>query len=49
VDFSAALQAATGMSDKELPWLTVWRYVSEAIKDDQTADAPASGGSFRNL
>ena len=35
VDFAAALQAATGRSDQELPWLTVWRYFSETIKDDE--------------
>jgi precorrin-8X/cobalt-precorrin-8 methylmutase len=35
VDFAAALQAATGMSDKELPWLTVWHYLNQAIKDDE--------------
>jgi precorrin-8X/cobalt-precorrin-8 methylmutase len=35
VDFAAALQAATGMSDKDLPWLTVWRYLGEHIKDDE--------------
>jgi precorrin-8X/cobalt-precorrin-8 methylmutase len=35
VDFPAALQVATGKSDKDLPWLTVWQYVSEQIKDDE--------------
>jgi hypothetical protein len=35
VDFAAALQAATGMSDKDLPWLTVWHYLNQAIKDDE--------------
>jgi hypothetical protein len=35
VDFGAALQAATGMSDKDPPWLTVWQYLSERIKDDE--------------
>jgi len=34
-DFAATLQAATGMSDKELPWLTVWHYLNQAIKDDE--------------
>ena len=42
VDFAAALQAAIGRSDQELPWLTVWRYLSEAIKDDK---ATTPGGS----
>jgi hypothetical protein len=35
VDFAAALQAATGKSDRDLPWLMVWRYLSDAIKDDE--------------
>jgi hypothetical protein len=35
VDFAAALQAATGMSDRNLPWLLVWQYLSEQIKDDE--------------
>src|SRR5262249_40439229 len=35
VDFAAALQAATGMSDTDMPWLTVWQYLSEHIKDDE--------------
>jgi hypothetical protein len=33
VDFAAALQAATGKSDRDLPWLIVWRYLSDVIKD----------------
>src|SRR5207302_5660979 len=45
VDFAAALQAATGMSDKELPWLTVWHYLNQAIKDD---DGTAPGGRPTN-
>jgi precorrin-8X/cobalt-precorrin-8 methylmutase len=35
VDFAAALQAATGKSDRDLPWLMVWQYLSEQIKDDE--------------
>ena len=35
VDFAAALQAATGKSDRDLPWLMVWQYLSEHIKDDE--------------
>jgi hypothetical protein len=35
VDFAAALQAATGKSDRDLPWLLVWQYLSEHIKDDE--------------
>jgi precorrin-8X/cobalt-precorrin-8 methylmutase len=45
VDFAVALQAATGRSDQELPWLTVWRYLSEAIKDDE---ATMAGGKPSN-
>jgi len=33
-DFSASLQTATGKGGSDLPWLQVWRYLSEAIKDD---------------
>src|SRR5262249_57969328 len=35
VDFAAALQAATGKSDRDLPWLLTWQYLSEHIKDDE--------------
>jgi len=35
VDFAAALQAATGQSDRDLPWLLIWQYLSEHIKDDE--------------
>jgi precorrin-8X/cobalt-precorrin-8 methylmutase len=35
VDFAAALQAATGKSDRVLPWLMVWQYLNEKIKDDE--------------
>ena len=35
VDFAAALEAATGKWDLDLPWLLVWRYLSEHIKDDE--------------
>jgi len=28
------LQAATRKSDRDLPWATVWQYLSEEIKDD---------------
>ena len=34
-DFSAALQPATGKADLTLPWLAVWQYLSDAIKDDE--------------
>jgi hypothetical protein len=46
MDYSAALQAATGTSDQELPWLTVWRHLSEAIKDDE---GTTPGGKPTNL
>ena len=39
VDFAAALQAATGKSDRDLPWLAVWQYLSEHIKEDEENDA----------
>jgi precorrin-8X/cobalt-precorrin-8 methylmutase len=35
IDFAAALQAATGKSDRVLPWLMVWQYLNEQIKDDE--------------
>lgn len=35
VDFPAALQVATGKSDQDLPWLMVWQYLGEQIKDDE--------------
>jgi precorrin-8X/cobalt-precorrin-8 methylmutase len=35
VDFAAALQSATGKSDLDLPWLMVWQYLNEQIKDDE--------------
>jgi hypothetical protein len=35
VDFAPALQAATGKSDRDLPWIAVWRYLSEQLKDDE--------------
>ena len=33
VDFAAALEAATGRSD--LPWQSVWQYLSETVRDDE--------------
>jgi precorrin-8X/cobalt-precorrin-8 methylmutase len=47
VDFGATLQAATGRSDRELPWLTVWQYLSEQIKDDE-GTAPGARPSNRS-
>jgi len=35
------------MSDKDLPWLIVWRYLSEAIKDDE-GTAPGARPSNRS-
>jgi precorrin-8X/cobalt-precorrin-8 methylmutase len=32
-DFSAALQAATGTSDNVSPWLSVWHYLCDEIRD----------------
>jgi precorrin-8X/cobalt-precorrin-8 methylmutase len=49
VDFPAALQAATGESDQDLPWLMAWQYLSEHIKDDEgtTPGAKPSNRSNR--
>lgn len=35
VDFAAALQEAIGKTDTTLPWLAVWQYLSDTIKDDE--------------
>jgi hypothetical protein len=35
VDFAPAVQAATGKSDRDLPWITAWQYLSEHLKDDE--------------
>jgi hypothetical protein len=35
VDFAAAIQVATGKSERALPWLMVWEYLNEQIKDDE--------------
>lgn len=48
VDFGAALQAATGKSDKELPWITVWQYLSEQIKDDEGTSPGAKPNNRSN-
>src|ERR1700733_12172879 len=34
-DFSAALQTGMGKADSTLPWLAVWQYLSDEIKDDE--------------
>jgi hypothetical protein len=47
VDFPAALQAATGKLDQDLPWSIVWQYLSEQIKDDE-ATAPGAKPSNRS-
>jgi molybdopterin molybdotransferase len=47
IDFAAALQVATGKSDRVLPWLMVWQYLSEQIKDDQ-GTAPGAKPSNRS-
>ena len=49
VDFAPALQAATGKSDRDLPWITVWQYLSEHLKDDDgtTPGAKPSNRSNR--
>jgi len=35
IDFAPALQAVTGKSDRDLPWITIWQYLSEHLKDDE--------------
>ncbi|MGB9390912.1 MAG: hypothetical protein WCB70_13140 [Xanthobacteraceae bacterium] len=47
VDFAAALQAATGKSDRDLPWVTLWQYLSEHVKDDE-GTAPGAKPSNRS-
>jgi molybdopterin molybdotransferase len=47
VDFAPALQAATGKSDRDLPWITVWQYLSEHLKDDE-GTAPGAKPSNRS-
>ena len=43
VDFGAALQAATGKSDLDLPWITFWQYLRDEIKDDEVDQARREG------
>jgi len=47
VDFAAAIEAATGKWDLDLPWLLVWRYLSGHIKDDE-GTAPGAKPSNRS-
>jgi precorrin-8X/cobalt-precorrin-8 methylmutase len=47
VDFAPALQAATGKSDSELPWIAVWQYLSKHLKDDE-ATTPGAKPSNRS-
>ncbi len=47
VDFGVTLQAATGSSDRDPPWMTVWQYLSEQIKDDE-GTAPGAKPSNRS-
>ncbi len=48
VDFAAALQAATGKSDRELPWTIVWQYLSEHLKDDEGTSPGAKPSNRSN-
>jgi precorrin-8X/cobalt-precorrin-8 methylmutase len=48
VDFAAALQAAIGKSDRDLPWLVVWQYLSEQITDDEGTRAGAKPSNRSN-
>ncbi len=49
VDFAPALEVAAGKSDRDLPWITVWQYLSERLKDDEgtTPGAKPSNRSNR--
>jgi precorrin-8X/cobalt-precorrin-8 methylmutase len=47
VDFAPALQAATGKSDRDLPWTTLWQYLSEHLNDDE-GTAPGAKPSNRS-
>jgi precorrin-8X/cobalt-precorrin-8 methylmutase len=47
VDFAATLQAATGRSDRELPWITVWQYLSEHLTDDEDTTPGAKPSNRR--
>ena len=49
VDFAATLQAATGRSDRELPWITVWQYLSEHLTDDEGTTPGAKPSNRSNL
>lgn len=47
-DFSAALQAATGKSERELPWAIVWQYLNEQIRDDESTTPGAKPSNRSN-
>jgi hypothetical protein len=47
VDFAPALQAATGKSDRDLPWTPLWQYLSEHLNDDE-GTAPGAKPSNRS-
>jgi hypothetical protein len=38
-DFSAALQAATGKLDNAPPWLSIWQYLHDQIRDDDESSS----------
>jgi precorrin-8X/cobalt-precorrin-8 methylmutase len=48
VDLAAALEAATGKWDLDLPWRLVWQYLSEHIKDDEGTRAGAKPNNRSN-
>jgi hypothetical protein len=48
VDFAAALQVATGKLDRDLPWISVWQYLSEHIKDDEGTESGAKPSNRSN-
>ncbi len=47
-DFVSALQAATGKSDGDLPWMVLWRYLSEHLKDDEGTDLNGKPSNHSN-
>jgi molybdopterin molybdotransferase len=47
-DLAAALQTATGKSDQDLPWLLVWQYLNEQIKDDEGTEEGAKPNNRSN-
>ena len=47
-DFAGALEAAIGKSDRALPWLLIWKYLSNTIIDDQGTAASGKPSNRSN-